>query len=205
MIIAIEGTDGTGKTSVTRMLFNKYRGEGKNVILAGEPGHTEAGSKIRDILLGGVDMCPQCRLLLYLASMVDMVRDISCTYDNEVLHGDDLYIILDRFIFSTMAYQGDTTNMSTIEDLMYTFEIEDLWPDIIFILDMNPALALARKGRDNLDVIESQPIEYLEGVRARYLNIAETYMGTYIIDANRTIDKVFNEIVRIIGEYREAL
>lgn len=196
MIIAIEGLSGTGKTTLTRMLFNKYRAEGKDVMLAGEPGHTEAGSKIRDILLGGVDMCPQCRLLLYLASMVDMVRDVSCMYDDEVLHGNDLYIILDRFIFSTMAYQGNSTSMNTIENLMYTFEIDDVWPDITFILDMDPASALLRKDRDNLDAIE-----YLEDVRSRYIDLAREYAGTYTIDASRPIDEVFNDIVRIIGEH----
>lgn len=203
MIIAIEGTDGCGKSEISRMLFNKLRKEGKEVILAGEPGHTEAGSKIRDILLGGTDMCPQCRLLLYLASMVDMVRDVACMHDDEVLHDNSLYIILDRFIFSTMAYQGDSINVSTIEDLMYTFEIEELWPDITFILDMDPTLALLRKGRDDIYTTSDENVEYLEGVRGRYLELARKYSDVHVINANRPIDEVFNDIVGRIDELQK--
>ena len=100
-VISFEGVDGSGKTTIIQQVAENLKEKGLSVIVLQEPGTTEAGLKIRQLLKSGVEMSPVTELLLFMASRADMVHRIVEDYQKNY----DI-ILLDRFVDSTVVYQG---------------------------------------------------------------------------------------------------
>lgn len=143
MLITFEGIDGSGKTTQTKELAAYLREAGYNVLLTREPGGTHIGDQIREILhsLDNTAMHPQTELLLYCASRAQLVEEVIRPF----LSTGGM-VICDRFIDSTLAYQGygHGLDLKTLRSIL-KFATGGLLPDVTFYLDLPPEEGLRRR------------------------------------------------------------
>jgi len=189
--IVFEGIDGSGKSTQAKLLANRLLKTKVSHILKKEPGDTIIGEKIRKLLSDDSDMSPLTELFLFSAARKELVdKEIIPALENETL------VILDRYIYSTIAYQGYGRNI----DFGYIHHLNkiatsDLKPDIVFLLDMNPEISSSRIDSKKLDRIESESIEFYTQVRNGYLEIAEANPKTWlIVDASKQPEQIHNQI-----------
>ncbi len=187
-IIVFEGIDGSGKSTQINIVYELLKE--KNVKLLREPGSTEIGDRLRDILKSQ-KLDPKTQTFLIEASRTHMIE--------KHLKGFDGIVLLDRYIYSTIAYQGygfgiDINFLKALND----FAVDIYKPDIVFLFDIEPRAALARLNREK-DVFEN--IEFLEKVREGYLALAREY-NFYILDASKTKDEITDFITSILRQHR---
>lgn len=199
MFIAIEGADGTGKTTQVDRLCRWLEREGHNVVRCRDPGGTALGETVRDILLHKqtISVDPRTEALLYMASRAQLVAEIiRPAIESRAI------VVSDRFLLSNIAYQGYGFGLS-VESLRQIgqFATGGIWPDVTFILDMPVAEALQRIQRSP-DRLESRGIEYLERVRDGFLQEASRLADRVtVVRADRDPDEVEAAIRRIVQAY----
>ncbi len=189
MLITIEGIDGAGKTTIATKLFKYLKDKGYEVHLFREPGSTEAGEKIRDLLLY-YNLDDRAELLLFESARAELVEKKILP-----LLKEGKTVILDRFFDSTTAYQGYGRGLDIEKvKIINEFATKDLKPDLTILLDIRPEIALERIGaRDRFE-----ELEFLKKVREGFLKIAEEEKErVHIVDAERKIEEVFKEVLRI--------
>jgi len=208
LFITFEGLEGCGKTTQAKMLFDFLIKQKIPSIYTKEPGGTKIGDKIRKILLDqkndGMDY--KSEMLLFLASRAENVRLIILPALEE-----GKVVISDRFYDSTTAYQGYGRGI----DLKITKHLNNLVvgkaiPDLTFILDIDPYEGLRRSAsfgnshemRFEEEFLNKKIIEgklFLERVRHGYYQLSREETGRIkIIDANRSKEDIYNEIVEIV-------
>ena len=184
MLITFEGGDQSGKTTQAFLLAKKI----KNSIYIREPGFTTLGENVRDIIKNN-DNIPITDTMLFLAARAQLIHEVIKPKLN-----DNHIIICDRFIDSTIAYQGYGHNIN-IKYLKKTNKLvtDNIIPDITFFIDVPPEIALTRdKPRDK---IEDMPIEYHKKVYHGYHEIAKKEPSRWkIIDGNRNINEVAKDV-----------
>lgn len=197
LFITFEGIDGCGKTTQIELLKNYLLELNKKVTVTLEPGGSDIGKQLRQILLhydGFVD--ETCELLLFLA---DRSQHVKTVVSDNIEKG--INVICDRFIDSTVAYQGFARNQN-IEQINYlnNIAIKDNVPDITFLLDIDPAISQKRIGT-NKDRLEKESIDFHNKVRYGYLEIAkQNPKRIKVIDATLSIEEIFLEIKKTINE-----
>ncbi len=208
LFITFEGLEGCGKTSQAKMLYDFLIKQKIPSIYTKEPGGTKIGDKIRKILLDqkNESMDYKTEMLLFLASRAENVRLIILP----ALEGGKI-VISDRFYDSTTAYQGYGRGI----DLKITKQLNSLVvgraiPDLTFILDIDPYEGLKRStsfGNSHEMRFEEEFVNkkiiggklFLERVRHGYYQLSqEDTERTKIIDANRSKEDIFEEIVKIV-------
>jgi len=197
--ISFEGIEGSGKSTQTKRLAGYFRSRGHKVIDTVEPGGTNIGQKIRELLLEPVNhMEPLTELLLYYASRAQHVREVIYP---AIL--DDTIVITDRFSDSTVAYQGyargiDLKLLSRLNEIVNP----DLKPFMTFMLDLDVEEGLRRnKKASKEDRFELETVEFHNRVRKGFLEIAsEEPERVKVIDASRNPDEISEEIIKIIEE-----
>jgi len=208
LFITFEGLEGCGKTTQAKMLFDFLIKQKIPSIYTKEPGGTKIGDKIRKILLDqkndGMDY--KTEMLLFLASRAENVRLIILPALEE-----GKVVISDRFYDSTTAYQGYGRGI----DLKITKHLNNLVvgkaiPDLTFILDIDPYEGLRRSAsfgnsremRFEEEFINNKIIGgklFLERVRQGYYQLSYEETGRIkIIDANRSKEDIFEEIIKIV-------
>ena len=208
LFITFEGLEGCGKTTQAKMLFDFLIKQKIPSIYTKEPGGTKIGDKIRKILLDqkndGMDY--KSEMLLFLASRAENVRLIILPALEE-----GKVVISDRFYDSTTAYQGygrgiDLKIIKHLNNLVVGKAI----PDLTFILDIDPYEGLRRSAsfgnshemRFEEEFLNKKIIEgklFLERVRHGYYQLSREETGRIkIIDANRSKEDIYNEIVEIV-------
>ncbi len=208
LFITFEGLEGCGKTTQAKMLFDFLTKQKIPSIYTKEPGGTKIGDKIRKILLDqkydGMDY--KTEMLLFLASRAENVRLIILP----ALEKGKI-VVSDRFYDSTTAYQGygrgiDVKIIAHLNSLV----AEKAIPDLTFILDINPDEGLRRSTsfgnshemRFEKEFINKKIIEgklFLERVRYGYYQLSQKETDRIkIIDANRSKEDIFEEIVKIV-------
>lgn len=198
VFIAFEGLDGCGKSTQLELLFNYLKSLNKKVIKVREPGGTEVGEKIRSILLNkDLNINDRAELLLFLASRAQLVEEIikpalKCGY----------YVLADRFADSSIAYQGGARNLG-IEtvDFLNKFATNNIFPDLVFFIDISVELALKRLNMKNKDRLEKEGRSFLEKVRKSYMEIAKTKSNFIIINGERNVNEIFSDIKRTIDNH----
>ena len=179
MFITFEGGEGSGKSTQARLLYERLSAEGQSTVLTQEPRGTELGLSIWELLARGVD--PLSELLLFAANRAHHVR----TLIKPALDRGDV-VICDRFSDSTIAYQefgrgldGDFVRRAC------GYAEGGVTPDLTFLLDVEPALGLERKGKAVADdAISAEDRRFHEKVRAGYLALAhESPERIKILDA----------------------
>ncbi|MCF7848851.1 MAG: dTMP kinase [Kiritimatiellales bacterium] len=202
--ITFEGPDGSGKSTQVRLLAERLKAQCITVHCTREPGGTATGEAIRNILQhDAVDEALGARteLLLFAASRAQLMNFKILP---ALERGD--WIICDRFIDSTMAYQGYGRGLplDTLNSINH-FAIGGRKPDVTLLLDLDVGRAFQRmaplfnSGEESPDRFEREDREFHEKVRAGYLELADGEPDRFrVVDADRLANVVADEIWNII-------
>jgi dTMP kinase len=199
--ISLEGIEGTGKSTQAKLLSDYLKERGFDVVLTEEPGGTQIGLRIRELLLSveHKGMTAVTELLLYNASRSQHIREIILP---AISRG--AIVITDRFTDSTIAYQGfgrgiDQGLIDSI-DLIATGRLR---PDITILLDLDAEVGLKRnKGINKIDRLELEDLEFHQRVRNGYHNLAEKEPERIkLIDASAGIQEIHKSISSIITDF----
>lgn len=190
-MIVIDGVDGSGKGEQTRLLHRAINQAGKSCILTREPGGSPAAEQIRDLLVNGEpeQWDSMTELLLMYAARRAHIRD---TIQPALDQG--AWVVSDRFADSSRAFQGIAGELGLpVVEEMHRISIGTFKPDLVFILDIDETVALARaeaRGTGE-DRFEKKGADYHKKVRSAFRSIAESDKQQYVlIDASGTIEQV---------------
>ena len=197
IFVTLEGGEGSGKTTQSRRIVDFLRSSGREVLVTREPGGTEAGEMVRDILLHRVaSLTPRAELALYLASRSQLVEEI---VRPSLARGID--VVCDRFADSSTAYQGGARDLGIeLVERMNDWATAGLEPDLTLFFDVSPETGLARAGKGSegtagLDRIERESVEFHEKVRGAYLEIARRHEARFaVIPADRGEEEVWKRV-----------
>ena len=191
IILCLEGLDGTGKSTQCRMLAKLLEKKGRQVVCVRDPGSTELGNEIRQILLHySGSMSNFCEMSLFFAARAQMIEEV---VKPAIVSGRD--IVLDRFLLSTVAYQGYGCFMD-IQKIWTAgkFAAGDFFPDLTVVLDIPINESLARVGFST-DRIESRDLQYHQRVRNGFIAEADRSNGSIkLVSAAGSIDDVHERI-----------
>ncbi len=198
--IVLEGGDGAGKGGAIVSLAAALRDDGYNVLTTREPGGTPEGHQLRALLLAaeGEVWDRGAELLLMTAARVQHVRRVI-----EPALEAGMVVLCDRFVGSSLAYQGGGRGIPAdlILDLHRRF-VGDFWPDLTVLLDVDPAVGLARSRRrlsgDGVDEgrFEALGDNFHDRVRRSFLDQAARHLSqTVVIDASRQIGIVQQDVI----------
>ena len=198
--LALDGIDGTGKSTQQRLLAEWLQARGWDVVCCHDPGGTPLGEKLRDILLNQRhDIDPMAEALLFMASRAELLaRVIRPALDAGKL------VLIDRYLLSTVVYQGHGGGLRA-EDLWAAGWIAagGLRPDVTVVLDLPVEEAERRRGRSP-DRLESRQREYHERVRQGFLaEAARQPECIRVVSAAGSIaevhDRVCREVERVLA------
>lgn len=172
LVIALEGQDGTGKSTVIDAITGYFDEMGLDYINAREPGSTDIGEKIRDILAdkANKDMDYHTEALLFAASRSELYDKV---IKPNVRKGTS--VILDRFLLSSLAYQGVVRGLGVYEVMKINdFFLDGFRPDLTILMDLDAKESYERlKKLGELDRIESLGEDFQERVHLAYLKLYE--------------------------------
>ena len=197
MFIVFEGIEAAGKSTQAKLLADYLQSIGKEVVLTREPGGTKLGREIRKILLNPENLIPPiAELLLYEAD-----RNIHVNNLIKPALENGKVVISDRYIYSTLAYQGYARGLDiNLIKQLNQLAIENVKPDIVFLLDIPVELSLKRLG-EKKDRIEGESKEFHEKLRRGFLDIAHQEKERFIvIDATKSKEEIFNQIKSVVLE-----
>lgn len=204
MFITFEGPDGSGKTQQIHLLADYLMAKGHNVFFSREPGGTDIGDQIRNILmdLKNTKMNPRTETLLFCASRAQIVEEVIKPKLNE-----GYIVILDRYADSTLAYQGygHGNDLQTLH-LLLDFATAGLKPDLTILLDLDPKLGLKRrkKGGGEWNRMDAYQLALHQRVREGYLEMASQDPHRWrIISADQPIEVVQSELRNLLLDYLE--
>ncbi|MFN7065486.1 MAG: dTMP kinase [Aquificaceae bacterium] len=193
MLITFEGIDGSGKSTQARMLYEHLKKLGFKVSLYRDPGSTPLAEKIRDLILGfSTDQITELLLFETARSSLVWERIFPDLQDNKV-------VIVDRFIDSTLAYQGygREINLGTVNILNH-IAVRGKKPDITFLINLPLETALKRIGGKKSRFEDE---DYLRRVRDAYLLIAhEEKERVVILDGTAEREEILGEVLKTLRE-----
>jgi len=196
IFIVMDGTEGCGKSTQSRLLAARLAELGRDVVHVRDPGTTRIGEQIRTLLLdpANTEMAMRTEMLLYMSARAQMMAEIiTPALDRKAI------VICDRFVSSTLAYQlgGDGLTAQQIRNVA-DIAIDRRWPDLTILFDLPVEQSLARVKRAK-DRIEQRPMAYHEQVRRNYLQQAQDNPGGYrVLRADRTPDEVAAEVWGVV-------
>jgi dTMP kinase len=196
--LALEGLDGTGKSTQCKLLAQWLRGRGQAVTSCADPGGTALGDQLRTILLHHRhEMAPWTEAFLFMASRAQLVAEVI----EPALAARDI-VVSDRFLLSNVVYQGHARGLDP----------SALWqagltatggrkPDLTLVLDLPPEQAEARRGRP-ADRVEARGADYHARVRSGFVAEARSHPDTIrLVDATGTIQQVHATICREVAAF----
>ena len=196
MFISFEGIEGSGKSSLLENLKKYYLKKELEVIFTKEPGGTELGKDIRDILLNPESsISSEAELLLLMADRIEHVTTII----NPNLKKNKI-IFCDRYIDSTIAYQGKGRNLSEdkIKELIDILNLPI--PDLTILLDLPVEDGLLRANKRNeLDRFEKEDINFHKSIRKSYLDLQKKDpKRIFLFDSSISENKLFENVLNLI-------
>jgi dTMP kinase len=202
VFISMDGLDGTGKSTQARLLVDWLRGQGLAVTACTDPGGTELGAKLREILLFGREhrMSVRTEALLFMASRAELVEQVI-----RPALGRDEVVVSDRFTLANVVYQGYAGGLNPL-DLWAVGGLAtgDLQPDLTVVLDLPTAIAKERRGRD-ADRMESRGDDYFEKVREGfYTESCLRNDRIAVVSALPSVQDVQADVRRAVGELLKA-
>lgn len=200
--IVFDGPDGSGKSTQFQRLTDAAEAAGLTVCEVREPGGTHIGEEIRDLLLQIKDyhheepMDMRCEMLLFMASRAQLIAQ--CI--RPALERGEV-VLADRFISSTLAYQG-TAGGIAVSDILRVGQVAmgPTWPDLVVIFDVDEKTAASRLN-PLLDRMEAKGAAFHKRVRQGYLDQAAQDPSRYlVIDARPDADTVFAALTESLSQ-----
>lgn len=199
--ISLEGPDGSGKSTQTEYLKEYFKEQGIDAVFTREPGGTEIGEKLRTIILDkeNFEMSNMTEALLYAASRAQHVHQVILPALNE-----GKVVVCDRFIDSSIAYQGYGRNLGDCVRIINEYAVEGCMPDLTILLELDPAAGIDRIESVDFDRLEMEKIEFHNRVFEGYKKLVPIYEDRFaIIDGARAKEKIRRDVIRIIEKLLE--
>jgi len=197
--ITFEGGEGCGKTTHIKRIAARLRASGRTVLVLREPGGTDVGEQIRQVLQyskQSAKMLAETELLLFCASRAQLVREII-----QPALADGQIVIADRFFDSTTVYQGAGRQLDVaVVKFINEFAIGDCRPDRTLVIDLDPRIGLERaRGRELFDRMENQSLDFYDRVRQGYRALAQHEPARVkIVDGNQSLAVVEQQIWELL-------
>lgn len=190
MFITFEGIDGSGKTTQARLLAERLRADGQEVVVTREPGGTALGEAVRDLVLHGAHVAPWAEAALYAASRAQHVEEV---IRPALARG--AVVVCDRYLDSSVVYQGvgRALGLEQVLDLNVTVA-GGLLPDVTILLRLDAEAGAERMGAD-LDRIERAGIDFVRAVCDGYDELAARFSERFVVvDGSKPAAELAGEI-----------
>lgn len=189
--IVICGVEGSGKGTQINLIKEHFKGN-DNIVFTREPGGTDIAEKIRDIILNE-DIDPLTEAYLFAAARREhIIKKI------KPLLEEGKTIICDRFVYSSLVYQGLGRNLGIdFVDELNRPVIEGFYPDKVIYLDLEPEIGLERIKKNNRETnrLDNEKLDFYKKCREGFLHLANNEPNKFIIiNANQSEEKVFQDI-----------
>jgi dTMP kinase len=192
-LISVEGLDGAGKTTLVAGLTRALADRGRELLVLREPGGVELSERIRELVKDpALDVHPRAEALLYAAARAQLVAE-----QLEPLLERGQWVLLDRFVDSSLAYQGAGRELG-IEEIrrLNAFATGALTPDRTLLLRVDPAVGRERIGAREPDRLERAGEGFFAAVARSYDELAAAEPGRFaVIDAGRPPERVLADAV----------
>lgn len=192
--LALEGGDGSGKSTVTAALADALRSRGEEVVVVREPGGTELGEVVRGLLLDSEHVDPWAEVMLFAAQRAQLARELVAPALER-----GAWVISDRTYYSSIAYQGRARGLgeATVRQIN-EIALDGVVPDRVFVLDVDTDTALLRQHRE--DRIGAEGSTFQEAVKDAYRALAiEEPEKVTILDGSRAVPELVYRILGIVG------
>lgn len=202
MFITLEGPEGSGKTSVMKEVIRRLISEGHSIQETREPGGTPIAEQIRDVILDrkNIKLDPRAEALLYAASRrQNLVEKIWPS----LAKGD--IVICDRYIDSSLAYQGGARGIGIEEVLSINlFATEGSLPQLTLLFDIEPEIGLRRiasNTKREINRLDLERLDFHRSVRTTYLALAKKFPERIVvIDASQPLETVIETTYKIVKD-----
>lgn len=190
--VALEGVDGSGKSTVGRALLEALDRRGIEAILVREPGGTAVGELVRSLLLDSETLDEWAEVFLFAAQRAELAHDVI----RPALEAGS-WVISDRSYYSSIAYQGRARGLGEDKVRMINETgLDGVVPDFVFVLDVDPDVALDRQ--DSPDRIGKEGIGFQTAVRDAYLELAKTEDKVEVLDGGLGVEEMVSRILEVI-------
>lgn len=199
LFLTLEGIDGCGKTTQSRLLAESLEAMGIETLCLREPGGTDVSERIRSLVLDPAceGMADECELLLYEASRAQLVREVI----GPALAMGRL-VVCDRYLDSTLAYQAGGRGLpESVVASANAVGSCGVVPDRTILLDVDPEIALTRATRGGTDRLEAEGLAFQRRVRERYLRLAHDEPArVVVVDATGTPGEVRARVAAALAD-----
>lgn len=198
--VSLEGPDGSGKSTQTKYLKEYFESRNIDAIFTREPGGTAIGEKLRTIILDkeNAEMSDMTEALIYAASRAQHVHQVILPALNK-----GMVVVCDRFIDSSIAYQGYGRNLGDCVRIINEFAVSGCLPDMTIMMALDPCIGKTRISSENFDRLEMERIEFHNRVFAGYKELADRYKDRFVvIDGSKEKEEIREDIM---GRIEEAL
>lgn len=203
LFISIEGPDGSGKSTQIENIKQFFKDKDIDIVFTREPGGTPIGERIREIILDKncKEMDPMTEAMLYAAARAQHVSQII----RPALEQGNI-VVCDRFVDSSIAYQGYGRRLGESVTIINGFAIGDCMPDVTFLMKLDPTVGRKRIDENQQDRLEMEKDTFHLSVFNGYLEIEKKYPDRIVgIDASRSIDEIKVDIYKKLEEVLKSV
>lgn len=206
-LISFEGAEGSGKTTQIARLAKRIAKLERDVVSVREPGGTEIGEQVRNIIVHnsrGDEMCAETELLLFAAARAQLVREVIAP---ALLKGS--IVLSDRFMDSSTVYQGIGRNLAAdpVTQINH-FAIGNVMPNLTLVLDVPEEVSLQRirqRASDVPDRMERENIDFYKKIRQGYLLLAQSMPDRIVVvdgtqEESAIEKKIWNAVKKVLEE-----
>jgi dTMP kinase len=187
--IALEGVDGSGKSTIADALARRLEAEGHPVVVVREPGGTALGEVVRGLLLDSESLDVWAEVFLFAAQRAELAAEVI-----RPARAGGSWVVSDRTYYSSIAYQGRARGLGErVVREINELGLDGALPDLVFVIDVDPARALERQRRPDRIGRESQ--EFQQRVREGYLALAEQDPKVVLLDGSLSVEGVVEAIM----------
>lgn len=196
LFISFEGGEGSGKSTAINLIKDRLTEKGLKVIVTREPGGVNVSEQIRKVILDiNNQMSKETEALLYAASRTEHLHAKVIPYVNE-----GYIVISDRYLDSSLAYQGFARGIGIDRVLEVNMFAREYMPKRTYFFDVTPEVGLARiQGRDKIDRLDLETIDFHQKVYDGYLKVCEMYPERVMrVDGMQSVEEIVNTITEDI-------